>query len=146
MDDDGFNSASEVEIESEPDILVVSAEEAKKYHTKKHIEIASLSCDTKIHCVYCNSIFTLSTAVAHLRNECTTMMYNMGKESVYDNAKKAKKARSQRCFNTKHLKCMTKFWEVSKDKWFLQQWQVIVVPQVGCKYPVLGREILFTFP
>ena len=132
LDNNEFSSMSEAEVESDSEIEVVSVEDTKKYHKKKHIEIASLSCDTKIRCVYCNSIFTLSTVVAHLRNECKTMMYNMGKASVYDNAMKTKKARLQKCFNTKHLKCTIKFREVSKDKWFLHQWQVIVVPEVGC--------------
>ena len=66
------------------------------------------------------------------------MMYNLGKGDVYKNAMDAKKARLQRCSNTKHSKFMIKYREVTKDKFFLKQFPGIVVPQAGCNYPVLG--------
>ena len=134
---DGFTSASEDDKEFVPEVEV-TAEVAKMYKKKMHVAIVDMSQDTKIRCVYCLDIFTLSTAVAHLRNQCKTMMYNMGKINVWETAMGAKKVRSQRCFNSKHSKFMAKFREVKRDNWFHFQFPGIETPGVGCYYPILG--------
>ena len=78
----GFSCGSEIEVESVLEAEVVTVEKADKYCKRKHVEIVSMSRGTKIRCVYCKSVFTLSTSVTHLCNECKNIMYNLGEASL----------------------------------------------------------------
>ena len=67
---DGFSSGSKSETESVPEVEEVTAEFTENYWKKKHVAISSMLKGTKICCIYCKDVFTLSTAVAHLHNQC----------------------------------------------------------------------------